>query len=396
MLHRRRRMLGAVVAIAMGAMAFCIEASDTKSEVGSATGRQTMKAGDTLTIAGRRVLVREMDVTPVVRNEYSEVHSFARFDDPALAQLREEYDLPDVVAQGKDEFDRQVILMDWVYNRFKKFGRPTSAARGALGVLQAADEGHTFFCAHYGDAMVGTSAALGWISRPIALRTYKEGPGSTEHTTTEIWSNQWRKWIMFDPTYALYIEKDGEPLNAYEIRQEWIYKEGRDLVFIIGAERKRYRKDDMPIFRAHHPGFGDLALRPATMDKYAFLGYIPNNKLADSGPNYLNMFITKDAICDGVRWHKRKNPADPAHEPYFPLNQADLSLAPADGLSLSVGVDTMTPNFAKYRYRIDGGEWQDGEPGTWALHDGANSLEVVSVNKFGVQGVPSKATLDVQ
>ena len=35
-----------------------------------------------------------------------------------------------------------------------------------------------------------------------------------EHSVTEIWSNQHRKWVMLDPTSNMYLEKDGVPLNA--------------------------------------------------------------------------------------------------------------------------------------------------------------------------------------
>jgi hypothetical protein len=383
-------------ALALGPAAQPAPENRPQAEVTDAVDLKAMKAGDSFKVGGRQAVVREVDITPVVRNEYYAVHTFDTYENPKLTELREKYRLMEVIAPGKDEFDKQVLLMDWVYRQFKHFGSPTSDARGALDVLKAVEEGHTFFCAHYGDVMVGTAASVGWIDRPLALRTYKPTDGSTEHTITEIWSDQYRKWVMFDPTYALYVEKDGQPLNAYEIRQEWLCAEGKDLTFVIGAERKRYTKADMPIFRAEHPGFGTLALGPASMDKYAFLGYIPNNNLMDGGPDYARMFITKDAFCEGIRWHTRKNPADPAHEPYFPLNQADLNVRPAPGTALEVKLDTCTPNFAGYRHRLDGGDWKEGEPGQWQLHDGPNSLEVMSVNKFGVEGTPSKVVLEAR
>jgi hypothetical protein len=42
-----------------------------------------------------------------------------------------------------------------------------------------------------------------------------------------------------DPTSKMFIEKASIPLNAFEIRQEWFYHEGRDLTFVIGKERKK-------------------------------------------------------------------------------------------------------------------------------------------------------------
>ena len=82
----------------------------------------------------------------------------------------------------------------------------------------------------------------------------KEG-GSTEHSVTEMWSNQHRKWVMFDPTSNMTLETNGVPLNAWEIRQEWFYRGGTNLVFVMGKERKKYRKTNLPIVLGRFPEF---------------------------------------------------------------------------------------------------------------------------------------------
>lgn len=368
-----------------------------------------MKAGESVDIGGRRVTVKQIDILPLVENEYSKRFTFDSYENPKLKLLREQEKLDEVVAAGKDEFDRQVLLLDWTYRRFKKFGRPTSEARGALDVVKAIDEGNTFFCSHYGDVMVSAAASLGWVNRPMSLRignriTGSGGGGSTEHTITEIWSNQYRKWVMFDPTYALYVEKDGVPLSAWEIRSEWFGNEGADLKFVMGAERKKYTRKDMPILRAKHAGFGDLSLDTRTMDKYAFLGYIPNTNLMDAGMDWGKMFIVRDALTEGVSWHNRDNPKNPGVDAYFPINQAALTITAAgaaeaeaaEGVTLAVSAATMSPNFLTFRYRYDEGEWTEGKVTGWKLHAGSNTLEVQAVNRFGVGGPVSKVALEVK
>lgn len=359
-------------------------------------GLEAARPGQTFKLAGRTVTVKQMHVLPLVKDKWTERFVFEEHGNPKLAKLRKLERLDEVIAPGADEFDKQVLLLDWTYKRVKKFGAPSAKVRGALEILKAIDEGHTFFCAHYSRILMSAAAGMGWIDRAIALRTAKPTKGSTEHSITEIWSNQYGKWVMFDPTYALYCTAGGVPLNAWEIRQRWLYNDGNDLLFVIGAERKQYRKADMPIFRARHRGYGDLSLKPQTLDKYAFLGYIPNTNFMDAPPDYKRMFITKDKLCRGVSWHKRDNPTDPAREPYFPINQAALTLRPAKGTAISVKVDTFTPNFSHYEHRLDGGKWVKGAPGAWRLHEGANTLEVASVNFFGVRGHPSKAVLEMK
>jgi hypothetical protein len=347
-----------------------------------------LKEGATVTLGGRTATIRRIDTLPYVESEYAKRFRFDSFNNPKLKELRERYQLDSVVAPGRDEFDRQVLLLDWVHHQFKKFGRPTTEAQGALEILKAVQEGHAFFCSQYAHVFVSAAASLGWIDRELALRRHQDKPegGSTEHSTTEIWSNQYRKWVMMDPTAKMYLEKDGRPLNAYEIRQEWFLREGRDLVFVIGKNRQRHRKADLPILVGHFAGFGDLTVPADELDKYGFIGYIPNTDLMDAGLDYGRMFVVKDQLCEGTRWHQRTVPTNPAVDPYFPINQVAVSLAPEQD-KLRATLQTLTPNFKAYSARTDGGSWQEaGETLLWNIHPGVNRLEVKTVNRFGVDG----------
>jgi hypothetical protein len=356
-----------------------------------------LKQGDAVVLSGRQVTITKLDALPYVESEYTKRFKFDAYDNPKLKQLRERYHLDEVVAPGKSEFDRQVLLLDWVNHRIKKFGKPSSPARGALDVLAAVDEGHSFFCSQYGEVLVSAAASLGWVDRPLALRRPdNRWHGSTEHTSTEIWSDQYRKWVLFDPTFAMYVEKDGVPLSAYEFRQEWFYHDGTDVVFVMDKERKRYHKSDMPVPRGRYAGFGDLAFDPGATDVYAFIGYVPNTDLLDRGMDWENMFITQDKLCDGTPWHKRTVPADPAHDPYFPVNQAAMTLS-VEGPALRVRLRTLTPNFKTYLVRADGGEWRpEGETFAWVPGAGASRLEAKAVNRFGVEGPASTVELEMK
>jgi hypothetical protein len=360
---------------------------------------EPLRAGSTFTSGGARCVVTKLDTLPYVESDYTRRFKFDAYDNPKLKQLREQYRLDEVVSGGKDEFDRQVLLLDWVNHRFKKFGKPTCDARGALDILKANDEGNTFFCAHYADVFVSAAASMGWVDRAMALRRPDHvGEGSTEHSSTEIWSNSYRKWVMLDPTFAMYVEKDGSnvPLSAFEIRQEWFYRGGRDLVFVLDKERRRYRRSDMPVFRSRHEGFGDLVLDGGAINPYAFIGYIPNTNLMDAGPDYGRMFITQDKLCAGTKWHRRDVPADPATDPYFPINQAAMTLSPGAGDGVVVALRTLTPNFKTYLFRIDGGEWKAGADHVeWKTHAGSNRLEARTVNQFGVEGPVSTTEVEV-
>ena len=171
------------------------------------------------------------------------------------------------------------------------------------------------------------------------------------------------------------------------------YHDGKDLVFSVGADRRKYRKSDLPIKLGHFDGFGDLTVDPDEPDKYGFIGYIPNTNLMDAGYDYGKMFIVKDALCDGTSWHTRTVPANPATDPYFPIGQANLSLS-AGKDALQVSIKTLTPNLQRFEIQLDGGGWKEtGAAFEWPLHGGLNKMETRTVNAFGIAGPVSTAEI---
>jgi hypothetical protein len=42
---------------------------------------------------------------------------------------------------------------------------------------------------------------------------------------------------MLDPTSNMYLQRGGVPLNAWEIREEWFYRDGSNLVFVVGGKQ---------------------------------------------------------------------------------------------------------------------------------------------------------------
>jgi hypothetical protein len=357
-----------------------------------------LKEGDTVSLQGRSAILTTLDTLPYVESEYTRRFRFDSWQNPKLGELRARCRLDEVVAPGKDEFDRQVLLMDWTHQQFRRFGQPSSQTRGALEILKAIEEGGAFFCTQYAQLFVSAAASLGWVDRPLALRRHQglaQVGGSTEHSVTEIWSNQHRKWVMLDPTSNLFLETNGTSLNAFEIRQEWFHRGGTNLTFVVGKERRRYRKADLPIFLRRFAGFGDLAIHPDELDKYGFIAYIPNTDLMDSGFDYANMFIVRDQLCDGTKWHVRTVPAEPAADPYFPMGQAALALSAEPG-KIRVGLRTFTPSFKGYEVQIDGGVWKGvGSPFDWTLHEGRNRLKARTVNQFMVLGPVSTAVFEL-
>src|SRR5688572_32591647 len=65
------------------------------------------KLGDSIHLNGRVVTLRELDTLPCVESEFTRRFRFDSFDNPKLKELRERHRLEQVIAPGKDEFERQ-------------------------------------------------------------------------------------------------------------------------------------------------------------------------------------------------------------------------------------------------------------------------------------------------
>ena len=355
------------------------------------------KAGDVVKLAGGEVVVKTMDVLPLVKNEFSDRFEFDCFGVKSLETLRKQEKLDEATAPGKTEFEKQVLLLDWAHKRIKHFGPPPgNAANDALGIIKGADAGQTLNCGYYAEVLRSALLSMGYVCRHIALKgAHSDGNGS-EHDILEVWSNQYRKWVAMDPTLNMHFLKGQTPLNAFELRQEWFYKDkGKDLTIVVGKEGEKHTTADMPIMRETHPGFGTLQLNANSLGKFLYVAYLPVS--LDGKLDYGKMFITKDQLCEGVQYHTRTCPKDPAAEPYWPMQQAALTLAPGAGTAITVKAETMTPDFEKFRHCLDAGAWTDGPPpGEWKLHKGENTLEVQAVSKFGVAGAVSKVVLEMK
>jgi hypothetical protein len=102
-----------------------------------------MPVGKPVALAAGTATLISLETLPWVTNEYSARFRYDSADNPKLAALRQRHSLDAVVAPGKDEFQRQLLLMDWTHRQFRKFGKPTSDARGAAEILAGIEAGNT-------------------------------------------------------------------------------------------------------------------------------------------------------------------------------------------------------------------------------------------------------------
>ena len=343
-----------------------------------------MAKGSKIKINGGTVEIIDSVNPEIIKSKFEKQFTYDKADNPKLKELALKYKLKDVIAGGKTEFDRMVLLSDWVHRQFKKFGQPSKNTVNALEILELVQKGGVFYCAQYSSVFMSSCYSLGWVARDLGLHRLLGNPGSPEHSVPEVWSNQYRKWIIMDPTFNIYIEKNGLPLNGNELRDEYFGNKGEDLTYVQGAEKRKFKKSELPIKYTELAGFSVNAFY---IDWYSFLFFMDNSNYMDNPPSFGNKcFMIYDERNSSVKWHKRDVPKD-KKEAYWTLGEANMSFAAGEKGKLEVELSTNTPDFGTFLVKEDDKEWKEtGNKISWALNPGLNKLTVTTRNNTGVKG----------
>lgn len=322
---------------------------------------------------------------------------------PRTVQLREEYRLDDVVAGHDTEFAAQRALKRWVRSRWDhgwslKFGE----VQDALDILRAANGGEHFNCGFYTRVFVECARALGWVARPVGVAVRDNACprghnlGNVGHSVPEIWSNEYRKWVILDPDLNVHYERDGVPLSALEIHDAWLAHEAGAVnvvretpAFTVPTgDHVRLVAQLMPDLE--HFDEAEAAhicrrfVRHEAMDYYARLTV---GRWTWLDPRCLPGFVSH--FAPGGTGLLTSNPDDL----YWTVNLVRLGATAswADGPRLQVKLEHCMPWFDHYEARVDGGAWEPRAEGfDWPMHEGENVLEVRPVNVCGREGITSR------
>jgi hypothetical protein len=340
------------------------------------------------------IKVSAYDNPKIIRGYYD--YTFQDAAEPRLEVLRRRYRLDEVVAHCSNEFERYRVLAFWLRGIWRdgwgKHNLELHTPWDALIALELAPQYKASgMCVIYSNTFIQCALAVGLQARGIVL---------DHHFVSEVWSNDYRKWVIFDiaastdSLRSAFHMKDDTPLNSLETHT--LAREGKkDQVWIVpagpypkvnGADQKRENLLGPNEWEAR---FG-MPLR--------------NNYLTSWLPGELEHGFIQYHY-DGYLWWK--DTAVPKYKEYtyqsshprdfyWTINRVQVFLSatgtPAD---VRVLLDTVTPNFAAYLVRFDGGDWKEsGLDFNWTLHSGTNTLEVKPVNTFQTEGVPSLIRLE--
>ncbi|MBI3944573.1 MAG: hypothetical protein HY321_01515 [Armatimonadetes bacterium] len=343
---------------------------------------------------------------------------------PELAELRENYQLERVVGGGS-EFERQVALRCWRATRFVHgIHRPEGMkvnrrmAWNALAYLEAAEQGATFTCPVAAATYVQLCLAMGWQARLVEIcQASKEWippvEGNVAHCVSEVWSNDYRKWVLMDPDGNVHYARDGVPVSALELHDAWVNHEAEAVEMVQGdppfrtdgsQQSKTFDvKKEFEIFFRHRVMDYYEEIR-TTMRNNHFsrpsygrdngTGFLPQVVWTDSSS--LPMVMRTGRLRPHVFYSGRREDFE------WTLNQAHIELESADDKDpfaitamLRVNLSTVTPWFSHFEVRLDDGEWRrSAATFVIRLRKGVNRIQARPVNVMGIKGIVSTVAME--
>lgn len=349
-----------------------------------------IKVGSKITLKnGTKATCLGLDNKEIIRTSFP--FFYEKYDNKQLQRLRNQYSLEDIIEPGKNEFEKLLILNEWLVKHIE-FGAPPDIRPDAFHILRYGLNGQTFFCTYLSFTLMQMYCSLGYTARKLT---------SDGHSTIDVWSNYWRKWIQIDPSHNSYFRLKGTavPLNSNEIRHEFWKNKGLDLESVYGTEQRAEQvtletreKDGAMKYRQE--GYQWVAYKsrnnffeiPFTYWNFDYLMF-EDEFNADKAWTYHNKTCDRDILAT-----RTNNSGDI----FWTLNQAYIHLYDEGNNVLKVQLETVTPNFKTFEVSFDKCEWEETPPiFDWELHTGQNFLYARSINKFGIIGPEHKIVLNV-
>jgi hypothetical protein len=166
-------------------------------------------------------------------------NSFEDLSSPKFNELIIKYRLDTIFKEETNEFKRILLLRHWIKSviSINDFGDPYPGDGFTEGILDAALKGQGFHCGHYMTVQNGIMNAYGYVTRTLGAGPGVKGGPDGHHGINEIWLNDYNKWFLSDAKYDHHFEKNGIPLSALEIRNEYLKNEAADIIKVKGPER---------------------------------------------------------------------------------------------------------------------------------------------------------------
>jgi hypothetical protein len=378
----------------------CLPAHAGALDAGPVSRARLQAAAEAAGFRAREVIA---DVPAAVRPRLP----FATFDydDADMVALRQKYELEKVIAPAKDEWTAQLLLCEWLYKKIPG-GNPRVSAARAMAILDYASRGEKFYCTHFAISYVECAQALGWQARKFGVDR-RHGPetlGSSHHGVSEVWSNQFRKWVIVDAQSNMHFEKNGVPLSAWEIRAEWLKNHGADVAHVVGVPPNATQKN---------PAIVWWNRKDEDETATYFWIYLMDRADAEMPKSEVRLLFPQDEANSGLIWYQNdydagrsrphtgyvKNqfvPVRDIKDLYWTVGIVEATITAASDRLIRLVLDSYCPNRTGYEVSIDGAKWEavkDERNVSWPLRRGWNTLSLHTIGRRAVTGPETRLVL---
>jgi hypothetical protein len=332
------------------------------------------------------------------------------YNSPKLNRLVKKNDYTQYASLANDEFEKIKLLKDWVYKRMPyDLNFQDHELRNALKILNQAKKGKAFLCTHFSTVFMECAISLGLTSRYFFLKM----PTGEEHAGTDVWSNQFRKWVYIDTTWNIHVEKNKIPLSLLELRTEWI-KGGHDIEYVFGAgeDEKRYTCKDFPIMRSDSTVWKYHPIDEKWLSYTYQIAMVGRNDFFYGGSGselWNNIFIVfnENSVKEKFWNFTKKINISNTRSVFHDCNRVTASVSSSGKtdrsgniiyciLLDSSGQMNYSPYFKDYQLRVNDNKWTDSASGRVEikLRYGWNIIYARVRNKFGVVGPISEIPIN--
>ena len=144
-----------------------------------------------------------------------------------LIELRQKYNLEQMVSGAKSELEKSLILLNWTNGLWRHTGANEPKKNDALSILLEVEKGKRFRCVEYAIVLAAALNSIGIPARIVSLYTkdVETSKCCAGHVVTEAYLPGFKKWIFLDGQMNYIPFLNGVPLNAFEYQSAIINNE---------------------------------------------------------------------------------------------------------------------------------------------------------------------------
>lgn len=352
-------------------------------------GQTSSSASDILIAPFSIQVIKNGTLTPGLPIRYE------HFDTPRLRELSEQENLGAVVAGASDEFERMLLVKDWVAMQWPHSIPDPYPPWDAIVVLDWIRTGKTGgFCGQYSQVLLQSLAAIGLTGRYVEIG-WTDYP--YQHFVTEFWSNQYNKWIMMDADFNVHFERSGVPMSALEIHDAYARSDFSEVAAILGNVRTGHpHPSEWPYDTAslyYYLRFHLKADHLSAPDEPPFDRY---NDMIEWGDEFTVSWEDSMVAWPGGKEQLTNVRTNDREAALSPLNQVKVTIDNTAGGEAVLRFENNVLHFQHYQVRELGaigatGEWRnyDADIFRWHPTQRLRVLEVRGMNILGVTGPKS-------